>query len=255
MSGFSLGQSGLLSRLKSRRALVGVAVVGLALAGSWYYFDNSLPQTASAMTRPMTGAGDKNSASARRGGATSRPAAIASVATTLPSIAPLSTAAQTVVVQEVDPLGATYIDKANGFSIRFPAVWAIRCINADPWVVDCGDASTGMISIGFSPCPKDLKADQLLPESIARRIKRHPGTTLSGQGRTTIAGKKALWFKSTGPLPLSNGSPTMTKVQYIVPLGDGRIMEIRVAAPPGQFGYVGDMMKRAVDTFALVKRK
>jgi hypothetical protein len=255
MSGFSFGQSGLLSRLKSPRALVGIAVIGAGLAGGWYYFTNSSPQTASAMTKPVPAAGAKSSPPARHAVATSQPISVTPAPTAAPAIAPLSTSSQTVVVQEVDPLGATYVDKANGFSIRFPAAWAIRSFNADPWVLDCGNASVGMISIGFSPCPKDLKADQLLPESIARRIKRRSGTTMSGQGKTIIAGKKALWFKSTGPLPLSNGSPKMTKVQYIVPLGDGRVMEIRVAAPPEQFPFVGGMMKESVDTFTLVPRK
>ena len=68
----------------------------------------------------------------------------------------------------IDPLGATYIDETNGYSIRFPAGWALRTFSGEPWVLDCGDVKGGIISIGFSPMPAEITADQLLPEAIAR---------------------------------------------------------------------------------------
>ena len=154
----------------------------------------------------------------------------------------------------IDKLGAAYVDVGNGYSVRFPEGWAIRTFHADPWVLDCGDAASGIISIGFTPCPADVTADRLLPEAIARRIRKTPGTTLLGQGRTLLGGHKALWFKSTGPLLMTNGSPTMTRVQYIVPLGDGRLMQLRLAAPPQMFASLSSTMKQTIDTFTIIPR-
>ena len=43
----------------------------------------------------------------------------------------------------------------------------------------------------------------------------------------------------------------MTRVNYIMPLGDGRVLELRVAASPEQFDRLVPVMKKAVETFAL----
>jgi hypothetical protein len=153
-----------------------------------------------------------------------------------------------------DPLGRIYIDETNGFSIRFPAGWALRTFGGDPWVLDCGDIRGGLISVGFSPLPADITAEQLLPEAIGRRIKRRPNTVLHAQGRTTVDGKKAIWSKSTGPLPTTTGAPRMTRVQYIIPLQDGRVLELRVAAPPEQFDIVAPVMGKSLATFKIVPR-
>ena len=53
---------------------------------------------------------------------------------------------------------------------------------------------------------------------------------------------------------MTNGAPMMTRVQYIVPLGDGRALELRRAAPAQTFESLSIMMKQAVDTFTLIPR-
>jgi len=251
MSGrFSIQPAELLARLKSRRALAGIAIAVLALAGGGYYFYNHSPDSAAAS---MVRKPDLIKAAPlirHNGAATTLPSAIATPATQP------AAAQETVVIDqtEIDQLGPAYIDVANGFSVRFPDGWAIRTFVADPWVLDCGDSSTAIISIGFTTCPAGVTADRLLPEAIARRIKKTPGTTLLAQGRTLIGGHKSLWFKSTGPLPMTNGSPLMTRVQYIVPLGDGRLLELRLAAPPQSFASLSTLMKQTVDTFTVIPR-
>ena len=67
-------------------------------------------------------------------------------------------------------------------------------------------------------------------------------------------GKKAIWSKSTGPLPTTTGTPRMTRVQYIVPLQDGRVLELRVAAPPDQFELLAPTMGKALATFKIIQR-
>ncbi len=248
MSGrFSVQPAELLARLKSRRALAGIAIGVLALAGGGYYFCNHAPDSAAAsmFTKPLSA---KPAALLKRNAA----------ATTLPVTPTTQPAAvqNTLVIDQtvIDQLGPAYVDVAHGFSVRFPDGWSIRTFVADPWVLDCGDAGKAIISIGFCPCPVDVTADRLLPEAIARRIKKTAGTTLLAEGHAQIGGRKALWFKSTGPLPMTNGSPLMTRVQYIVPLGDGRLLELRLAAPPTMFAALSTLMKQTVDTFTIIPR-
>jgi len=151
----------------------------------------------------------------------------------------------------VEPLGAVYIDETNGFSIRFPASWQIRTFDGDPWVIDVGDGRVGLISVGFGPFPDNFTVDNIPPDWVAKKIKRKADTTLHAQGYAMIGGRKALWSKSTGPLPMSHASPRMTRVNYILPLGDGRVLELRVAAAPEQFDRLVPVMRKSVDTFAL----
>ena len=79
--------------------------------------------------------------------------------------------------------------------------------SGEPWVLDCGNGSTALISIGFSPFPAEFTADNIPPEWVARRIKKRNDTTLHSQGYAMIAGKKALWSKSSGPLGGSDRHP------------------------------------------------
>jgi hypothetical protein len=139
--------------------------------------------------------------------------------------------------------------------MRFPIGWAMRSFSGEPWVLDCGDGHVGLISIGFSAFPNDFTADNIPPEWVARRIKKRGDTQLHSQGYAMIAGKKALWSKSTGPLPMSGGnSPKMTRVNYIIPLNDGRVMELRIAATPEQFDQLMPTMRAAVESFKLIPR-
>jgi hypothetical protein len=153
-----------------------------------------------------------------------------------------------------DILGAAYVDEINGFSMRFPTAWAIRTFNSEPWVLDCGDGRTALISIGFSAFPADFTADNIPPEWVARRIKKRSDTTLHSQGYAMIGGKKALWSKSTGPLPMTNGNPRMTRVNYIIPLHDGRVMELRIATTPEIFDQLMPTMRQSVESFKFIPR-
>jgi hypothetical protein len=238
----------------SPRGIIALAVMLLALGGGWYYFTEHSPQSAIAMNPAMTA--PKGAAPLRKGTASTTSARVVTAApATMPAPIPRPPAPTRMIIEQVaDPLGATYVDDEHGFTLRLPAAWSIRTFTADPWVLDSGDASSGMISVGFSPCPAEITADHLLPEGIARKIKKRAGTKLLGQGKTQIAGRKALWFKSTGPMPLTTGSPVMTRVQYIVPLGDGRLLELRVAATPQQFDVLGNVMKQSIDTFMIIPR-
>ena len=152
-----------------------------------------------------------------------------------------------------DPLGGTFIDEHHGFSLRLPVGWSVRSFAGEPWVLDCGDGRTALISIGFSPFPAEFTADNIPPEWVARRITKRPDTVLHAQGTAVIQGKKALWSKSTGPLPMSHSQPHMTRQTYIVPLNDGRVMEIRLAAAPEQFERLAIIMKKSVASLRLLQ--
>ena len=188
------------------------------------------------------------------------PVAVAPAPAAKPTTAPFASAtrrraaaaAPAPAARPADPLGAIYIDETNGYSIRFPAGWSIRSFKGEPWVIDAGDGRVGLISIGFSPFPNGFTTESIPPEWIARRIKRRADTTLHGQGYSTIGGRKALWSKSTGPLPMTHANPRMTRVNYILPTGDGRVLELRVAASPEQFDRLVPVMKKAVETFKLL---
>jgi hypothetical protein len=51
---------------------------------------------------------------------------------------------------------------------------------------------------------------------------------------------------------MTHAAPRMTRVNYILPTGDGRVLELRVAAAPDQFDRLVPIMKKAVETFRLI---
>lgn len=284
----------IVAALRSKRGMTWIVVATLAIGGGYYFLGESpsprmLPKpkkpTAAAVTPNKS-----NASATKRDAVVSSKQAAATATKTKPAAAaakpvarasapdsdipeveaqpatrpapPVVKAAPRVPVinamnvgAAAEPLGPVYTDDAHGFTMRFPTGWPIHTFNGDPWVLDCGEVKSGLISVGFSPCPPEITADKLLPEAIARRIKRRPNTTLHGQGRCTIAGRAALWSKSTGPLPMTNADPMMTRVQYIIPLGDGRVLEIRVAAPPEKFDSMTALMKKAMDTFLIIRKQ
>jgi hypothetical protein len=63
-----------------------------------------------------------------------------------------------------------------------------------------------------------------------------------------------MWVKSVGPLPMTNGRPLMTRVQYIIPLQDGRLMEFRVAAPPEKFDSMSPLFRQVLETLQVLKK-
>jgi hypothetical protein len=256
----------------SKRTLTWAVAGVLALGGGWYFFFNDSPQAAVAMPdvkKPTKGQlpankvapvkkkeppSDKVVEAKPMPSTRPAPAPVATSSNSSKPAPPAKLAAAPATVVQMPTLGATYRDDVHGFTIKFPTRWPLHTFDGEPWILDCGDTRVGLISIGFSPCPAEITADKLLPEAIARRIKKRQNTTLHSQGRTELGGKKALWSKSTGPLPMSNADPMMTRVQYIVPLQDGRVLEIRVAAPPDKFNFVAGLMKQSLDTFHVLPK-
>ena len=151
-----------------------------------------------------------------------------------------------------DGLGPIFVDDTNGFFMRFPAAWSIRKFDGEPWVIECGNGKDALMSIGFSAFPAEYTADNIPLEWIARRVKKRPGTVLNAQGYATIMGRKAIWSKSTGPMQMAGHQVNVVRTTYIIPLGDGRIAELRIAAAPDQFEKLANVMKNAVSTFRLV---
>jgi hypothetical protein len=135
--------------------------------------------------------------------------------------------------------------------MRFPTGWSIRRFDGAPWVVEVSDGHGGSISIGFSAFPSEYTADNVPLEWVARRIKKRPETALNAQGYATIMGRKAIWSKSTGPMLVNGKQIRMARTTYILPLGDGRVAEIRIAALPENFDKLAGVMKNSVSTFRL----
>ena len=154
-----------------------------------------------------------------------------------------------------DGLGPVFVDDANGYYLRFPAGWSIRKFDGAPWVIECGDGKSALMSVGFSPFPAEYTADNIPLDWVARRVKKRPSTVLDAQGYATIMGRKAIWSKSTGPMQMGGNQVKVIRTTYIVPLGDGRIAEIRIAAAPEQFDKLANLMKNAVSTFRLVPKR
>ena len=239
-----MSESGSKLKLRTPRAAVWLVVGALALGGGWYFYcGESTPLVNAAVAGPAAKA-----SSSKKSAATTKPAATTQKASTP---AKANSVARTASPTAGALLGPEYHDTTSGFCVRFPADWRIRTFPGKTWILDCGDPSTGMISVGFSPYPKTMTVDHLSPETIARRILRHPDTTLQSQGRAVLAGHEAIWSKFTGPLAMTNGSPRMTRVHYLIPLEDGRALELRAAAPPAKFEQVAPLMKASLETFLL----
>ena len=52
----------------------------------------------------------------------------------------------------------------------------------------------------------------------------------------------------------SRFAPRMTRVQYLVPLNDGRALELRIAATPEQFEKLSPLMKQSAASIKLLAR-
>ena len=264
------------AKWRSRGAVILYAAVGLTLVGCKMFWpaaprkadaSPALVSTATSNKKPAAAAkpspaSKSPKASSAAEGAAKPDAAVAATGTAkkpavvaaTPATAPIASAAAKAAKPTSRPaeaVGSLYIDETHGFSVRFPAGWVIRTFDGDPWVIDAGDVRVGLISVGFSPFPEGFTTESIPPDWIAKKIRKRHDTTLHGQGYGMIGGRKALWSKSTGPLPMTNGAPRMTRVNYVLPIGDGRILELRVAASPEQFDRLVPVMKKAVETFKL----
>ena len=161
----SVPPANLLARLKSGRSLAGIAIAVLLLGGGGYVYFNHSPDTASAFVpKPVPATVKHTSSSTREPAAKNQ-----STLTVTPSTRP-SAAENAIVLTDamIDHLGAVYVDAEHGFSIRLPRGWPLRTFAAEPWILDCGDPNSAVLSIGFSPCPANVTADRLLPEGIAQ---------------------------------------------------------------------------------------
>ena len=139
--------------------------------------------------------------------------------------------------------------------MRFPAAWSIRRFDGEPWVVDCGDGKSALLRLGFSAFPAEYTADDISLDWVSRRIKKRSDTVLNAQGYATIMNRKAVWSKSTGPMQMGGSTVKVVRTTYILPLGDGRVAEIRIAAAPEQFEKIAGVMKNAVSTFRIVPKR
>ena len=149
------------------------------------------------------------------------------------------------------PLGPRYADKNSGYSVQFPTGWTSKPFKDGCWVVDASDGQ-GAITVGFSKFPATMTVDEVVPEKVTRGLQKRAGTVVHGTGYATIAGRRCLWHKYTGPVSRPEGSARMTAVHYLLPLRDGRALELRVAATPEAFGTVAPRMKQSLDSFKLL---
>ena len=148
-------------------------------------------------------------------------------------------------------LGPRYADKAGGYSVQFPTGWTSRPFKDGCWVLDASDGQAA-ITVGFSRFPAAMSVDEVVPEKVTRGLQKRPGTVVHSTGYATIAGRRCLWHKYTGPVSRPAGNARMTAVHYLLPLQDGRALEIRVAAAPEKFNTAATQMKRSLDSFKLL---
>lgn len=152
-------------------------------------------------------------------------------------------------------IGPRYVDKTGGFSLCIPQNWRCKTFtDGKPWVFDATDVTSSLLSVGFSPFPAGLEADQMDVNKVAAFMAQNrTNFVVHAAGRAEVAGRRAVWVKFTGDIPMTTGPLRMTAVQYLVPLGDNRALELRVAAFPDKFDAASDRLKQCVASFRLEK--
>jgi len=152
-------------------------------------------------------------------------------------------------------LGPRYVDKSAGYSVQFPAGWACKpAAESGAWVLDATDGKSAIISVGISKFPASLTADQVPLERVTRGLQKRADTVVLASGYTTVGGRRALWHKYTGPITRPDAPVRMTAVHYLLPLQDGRALELRLAATPEKFNELGPRMKQSLDTLKLLTK-
>jgi hypothetical protein len=151
------------------------------------------------------------------------------------------------------PLGPRYADKTSGYSVQFPAGWTYKTFDdGQCWVVDATDGQFAVMSVGFSQFPSHVTVDQIVVAKVTKGLQGRAGTVVHGSGYAMVGGRRSLWHKYTGPIQRTEGSPLMTAVHYLLPLQDGRALEVRVAATPDKFNEMAPRMKQSLDSFKLL---
>ena len=173
----------------------------------------------------------------------------------LPS--PAILAAATLAPPATQPNRRTlYTDNTVGYSIQLPPGWTCQSFpDGNPWILAATDEQAGLITVGLSAFPSDVSPDRLTPAMIAQRIPViQPDTLIHAAGPCQIDRHPAVWMNYTAALPMADGGFIMTMIHYLVPLDDGRALELRLAATPDQFPRLLSQMKRAVSSLRLLDR-
>ena len=171
-----------------------------------------------------------------------------------PAPARAPAAAPVAAARAASPLGPRYADKATGFSVQFPVGWNHKPATDAGWLLDATDGKTAFISIGFSKFPAHLTLDQVPAERVTKGLQKRSGTVVHSCGYTTVAGRRCMWHKFTGPVPRGGATAKVTAVHYFMPLQDGRALELRLASSPEKFKELAPRMKQSVDSFRLLTK-
>ena len=185
-----------------------------------------------------------------------KPAAtVAAAEVSKPKVNATAPAAPAPAAKPASLLGPRYVDKDSGYSVQFPSGWNFKTpTDGGTWVFEASDGNAAVISVGFSRLAANVTIDQVSPERVSRALQKRQGTTVQAWGYTTIGGRRCLWHRYTGPVARAEGIARMTAVHYLMPLQDGRALEIRLAAAPEKFNELGPRMKQSVDTFRLLTK-
>jgi hypothetical protein len=152
------------------------------------------------------------------------------------------------------PLGLRYADRDSGYSIQFPEGWTYKRSPEAGWLLDATDDQSGVISIGFARFPANVTIDQVSADRVTKGLQKRTGTVVHSCGYATLAGRRCLWHKFTGPVTRRGATTKVTAVHYFLPLQDGRALEVRLSATPDKFKELAPRMKQSVDTLKLLTR-
>ena len=212
--------------------------------------DRRKPGVSRASTGSAPRAVTKSSDAVAEAPAYSKPAAPAPVAKSAAASAPTPQAAS---AKPATQLGPRYADKAGGFSLQFPAGWTHKSYSdGGRWVVDATDGSSSHISVGFSAFPAEKTIDQVPAEKLTKALQKRTGGVVHASGYATIAGRRCMWHKYTAVTGRPGDAEPMTMVHYLLPLHNGRALELRVAALPEKFNEMAPRMKQAADSLKLL---
>jgi hypothetical protein len=156
------------------------------------------------------------------------------------------------------PVGGEHVDKAAGYSVKFPAGWTQRSLaGRGSWLAEASDGKSSSMAIGFSSDGGHGVADAANLEALSKSYQARPDTIIQASGFGTLAGHKSMWHKLSVPAPGATSADGATAarvntVVYFVPLGDGRALKVRVISRPETFAEAARTMKQSLDTLRLL---